>query len=187
MKEDLKEHEQDCNYQEFHCADLSCREKTGMVSYFEHFQAKHLANIPAEDQKTGPKNTLTMNCSKFGEGSSSLHFIVWSNLSFFNVCRVMDGTIYFWMYILETKSEAKNFDVKYVFEGKGQRVKLNSAVFSLAVNKEEIMSQNMLFTVPLTMAKAIGDSGTWNYTVHLRNLKQEAKDEDVESGISDAE
>ena len=94
------------------------------------------------------------------------------------------------MYVLGTESEANNFEVEYVLEGKGNRARFNSKVFSLAVHYEEVMSQNMLFTVPLTMAKALdGDSkfGYLEYAVNIRNLKQEAKDEDVESGISDAE
>ena len=88
---------------------------------------------------------------------------------------------------LATPAVAKNYEAEYLaeYEEKGCFMKVKLRVFPMSMSPEEILNENSTFHLSRKQAAAISDP--FIIKVTLRNLKDEAKDEEVESGISDGE
>lgn len=64
----------------------------------------------------------------------------------------------------------------------GQKIQFQGPVYSVTESMEKII-QEKTFSLPLGLFK--DTYKTSKYSVKIRNLKDEAKDEDVESGVDE--
>jgi hypothetical protein len=108
-----------------------------------------------------------------------------SDAIFFLASQKQFDTLRFWIYLVGSSVEAKKFsytlsitdktgEQKYIFHGK---------VFTL--DKDDPV-KGSVFMIGAENAKEIYDEKSkFDVNVTIRNLKEEAKDDDQESGVSD--
>ena len=105
--------------------------------------------------------------------------------TFFDISIIQNNTIYKWIYVLALPDEAKSFQVNIkVKNATGEAViDYVEKVKSVLECHDFIIENENCFA--LSVKKAKRDTNQVDYAIRIRNLKDEAKDEDVESGIDD--
>ena len=97
--------------------------------------------------------------------------------------------IYKWIYVLAFPEEAKNYYFHaYVKNANGENVlAYYNQVRSMVETHEQVIENQNYFIIGAKQAKRFVKEGTnqVDFSLKIRNLKDEAKDEDDESGIGD--
>lgn len=111
------------------------------------------------------------------------------NRNFFEVGVVENGHVYRWICAHMDPEEAEHFQFRYVLENeeKGSKFEFTGKVHSLAQDPDKIIEdqENVFITGLKAVQKVATEENMVSYTIEIRNLKEEAKDPDLESGISD--
>ena len=111
------------------------------------------------------------------------------NKTFFEVGIMRNNLIYKWIYVLALPHEAKKFQVHVTIKNAmGETVNdYHEQARSMVEYHDLIIEDERCFSLGIKKAKryAMKDTNQVDYTVTIRNLKDEAKDEDEESGIDD--
>ena len=109
---------------------------------------------------------------------------------FFNLCQVRDGAFYHWIHFFGSPTEAKKYaytlEYKDVTEAK-RDLTYNGQVVSIDETAASIQASYNCLSVTFGFFKAhfIDKDRRFQYSVKIRNLKEEVKDENFEYGISD--
>ena len=97
--------------------------------------------------------------------------------------------IYKWIYVLALPDEAKKFQVDVSVKNSMGEIVLDyhEQTRSMVESHDFVIENEKCFMLGIKKAKgyAMKDTNQVDYTVKIRNLKDEAKDEDEESGIDD--
>ena len=118
------------------------------------------------------------------------------NRTFFEVGLLRDQRIYRWVYVLATPDEARNylscFTMEHSTDEKEFKMTWSGKVHSLFEAHDNIVSKKLAFNFGYVTAQEF--VSTWfsrlaevKYSVKIRNLKEEAKDDNEESGVSEPE
>ena len=114
------------------------------------------------------------------------------NKTFFEVGILRNNLIYKWVYVLALPDEAKNyFFHAYVKNSNGENVlTYYDQVRSLVESHEEVIENENCFIIGVKQAKKFVKEDYYSikqvdFSMKIRNIKDEAKDEDEESGIDD--
>ena len=111
---------------------------------------------------------------------------------FFITSEAKNGIFYQWIHFLGSPTEAKKYaytlEYKDVTESERNMI-YTGKVVSVDETWKTIQANYNCFSVAYGFFKAhfIDNDRTFMYSLKIRNLKEEAKDENVESGISDDE
>ena len=109
--------------------------------------------------------------------------------TFFDVSIIIKNTIYKWIYVLALPDEAKHFQVQVtVKNAMGETVDFyKGQARSMVESHDFIVENEKCFMLGIKKAKgyAVKDTNQVDCSVKIRNLKDEAKDEEEESGIDD--
>ena len=108
-----------------------------------------------------------------------------SAATFFLASRKQCDTLRFSIYLLGSAVQAKNYSYCLSMMDKAgeQRFDFQGKVFTL--DKDDPV-EGSVFIIETKAAKAICDEKSkFDVNITIRNLKEEAKDDDVESGVSD--
>ena len=109
--------------------------------------------------------------------------------TFFEVRVKRNNFIYNWIYILAMPDQAKNYFYHALVENtSGEKIlTFYGQARSMFENPDEIIANEDCFVFGVTTAKKLADKITnqLGYSVKIRNLKDEAKDDSGESGIDD--
>ena len=108
---------------------------------------------------------------------------------FFTFEYVKNETLYVWICLLGSSDEAKKFSVTYSMKNKlGENFIYTGSVLTLDKNHEAIITSGSLLGIGIDAVKRSLDEGNQlEFEITIRNLKEEAKDENMESGVSDGE
>ena len=111
------------------------------------------------------------------------------NKTFFDMGIIRNNLIYKWVYVLATPDEAKHFYFHaYVKDNNGENVETYyRQVRSLVESHEDVIEKENCVIIGVKSAKKFIKPGTnqVDFSLKIRSLKEEAKDEDDESGIDD--
>ena len=104
------------------------------------------------------------------------------NKTFFIVFKVKDGIFYHWIHF--------SYTLEY-FEKESEEIAFskNSKVFSIDETADSIIGNGKCLGAPMKYFSpniAI-EGGRFDFNYEIRNLKEEAKDDNVESGVSDVD
>ena len=101
---------------------------------------------------------------------------------------VENGSFYAWIYFAGSPIEVKNYSVAMTLTSFDTKMKRNheGPVFPVDEDFEEIKGKTFSLTND-DVEKFEFEEKDMNITVTIRNLKEEAKDDDVESGVSDTD
>ena len=111
--------------------------------------------------------------------------------SFFSIVIIQEGTFYQWIHFSGSQEEAKNYSYTleyYGNNGVSQRTSIyTNFVIPIDQPSHAVKKSFNCFAMnyKAMVKQFIEVDGTFKYSVQIRNLKEEAKDDNVESGISD--
>ena len=144
----------------------------------------------------------------FGEKIKTVHFFnknyssipikfeVEAN-TFFVVAKEKDGVFYHWVHFFGSQQEAKNFSCTFEYFHKDtENVVFSQTCQALSIDEtaKSIIKNGKCFGVSSnTFATKMVKKGEFKYrkfnifefNLEIRNLKEEVKDENIESGVSD--
>jgi len=186
MKEDMIEHEQCCVYRPINCAHLKCTQKPTYSGFMDHLAEFHkeFYNFEFMEDKRFIIRTGDLEPGLFSLKKRISVF----NFTFFGVGIIKDQFMFSWIYILGGPEVAKNFfyHVKVKKENTKDELTFCGQVRSLSEHYEEITKSFNAFFMPIVKMKEFldGDSKL-SLEYQIRNMKDEAKDDNEESGISD--
>ena len=186
-------HQTECIYRLVNCPSYACKSKVPFGQVLEHmkenkdFRAEVIGNMlfQVKEDFFLPKILSLTTYPNFRPTMIDLESKV-----FFSVMKVQNDVFYHWISFVGSVSEAKNyaFDLEYTDEESatslrytGQAISIDETAGSIVRNGKCLGISRALFE-----AKFIDDNRNFRYSLTIRNLKEEAKDDDnMESGISD--
>ena len=199
-KEAMISHEVECVYRLVNCPSPACETKVPFHQLIQHLNTyKHYVKLapykitkepidvnypPIPEQMLNKNGQFSIKPRIFKiEGDTNY---------FFSTCHAKDGVFYQWIHLLGSPTEAKKY--AYTFEYKDvtdpeKNMTYTGKVVSIDEYRKTIQTNYNCFTANYGFFKAhfIENDRTFKYSLKIRNLKEEAKDENVESGISDDE
>ena len=199
--EDLEHHQQKCIYRQVFCPNQSCEEEGKVLfkDFIDHLNAPSCMNDITEElkllNKEANKFLALLDLPLFEEFEDGDFWFPGKMTStcgavFFTSGFVKNETVYFWLVLLGSSDEAKKYsctnsiknnigDMKFTYSG---------PVHTLDKGYEDIIASGSLLSIGIDAAKrSLNDKKQLEVEIAIRNLKEEAKDDDMESGVSDGE
>ena len=185
MKEEMINHDQECVYRPINCPDLKCTEKVTYHGLLDHFTEVHKDYISMDALK---KKKFLITC-KIGVNLKPTELLPPTRITafdrtFFEVGIIKDQLMLRWIYILGDPNVAKNFSYTVRVKKENIEMSFSRKVKSLSEHYNDITKVKQAFVMPVD-EELLYDTNNIVFEYKIRNLKEEAKDEDVESGISD--
>ena len=198
-EENMIFHQSECIYRLVECPNLKC-----LFGLNSKVQFHELLNHMETEEFRDPKKTASLGkeirheypgCKRFEREDKVVfpsHFFEVNGIgSFIGAARVKDGTFYHWIHFVGSSHEAKKFS--YTFEYKNEEktphahASYSNQMVSIDETSDTIIENGDCFGIPrkLFFKHFVRESGYFEYSVKIRNLKEEAKDDNVESGVSD--
>ena len=173
------------------CPNLSCGTKVPFHQLIQHMETnKHYSRkLASMDVTHGP---IPEQMFKDGEFCIQPCMIEYETNMFFITSLAKKGIFYQWIYFLGSPTEAKKYaytlEYKDVAESE-RNMTYTGKVVSVDETRKTIQENYNCFSVAYGFFKAhfIDTDRKFKYSLKIRNLKEEVKDDNVESGISDDE
>ena len=194
--EDLEHHQGKCIYRQVFCPNIDCEEK-GKVLFkdvIDHIEMCQEESIAEEKMSNGEANNFLV---LFGtdEGLEDGNYWPVTKMTstcgaeFFVSAHVKNKMIYFWICLLGSSSEAKNYSCTYSITNEiGEKFNYIGPVHTLDKEYDDILDSGSLLVIGINAAKrSVNNEDNMKVEITIRNLKEEAKDDDMESGVSDGE
>ena len=108
---------------------------------------------------------------------------------FFLSVYIENKTLYAWICLLGSSDEAKKFKVSYSMKNKiGENFIYTGPVHTLDKRYDDVITSGSLLGIRIDAVKrSLNEEKQFEFEITIRNLKEEAKDENMESGVSDGE
>ena len=109
------------------------------------------------------------------------------SIDFFFLGRMENDILYFWIYILGSRFEAKNYAYTLSVTGKNEsKFTFYGHVKPLDEAAKDIIAEKSVFMIGYEFVKNLRDENLkWPMEVTIHALKEEVKDKDEESGVED--
>ena len=189
----LEIHQRNCDFRKVHCPVVFCNEMHKFMHLIEHLQSHENPVMGSPVEITGEKEfavKLTDDPTKESDYGWLRPIWLQSQLGtfFLNRC-VKRGFFYLWVSYYGSPEGAKN--LRYTIRMKGDEDEYASTFHGtvLTVDEEEkysIIENKPIMTIKLGLAQQMQNKKKrLMIKLKITSLKEEAKDEDVESGVSD--
>ena len=192
----LGEHESECIYRLVRCpldtlAKGNCEMKVTFHKVIQHYENQHLD----ETDEFLPCFDLSQICTtqmdkidRYEEDSyrDPVKFTL-NNQRFLMLEKTQDKVVYKWIYILGSSNEAKHFSYTLKLIGKRSKMSFEGKVAAIDESFDALFVAGKCFAIPrkALMAHLVDEDNEYEYSLEMKNLKEEVKDENNESGISD--
>ena len=180
----LEDHESECIFRlvlcPFNAMLNECEAEVTFKDVIQHFEKQH---YKLEDfNPTQKLNTFKMT----GEDGYFLPEKISVNDRMFLFCdKTESSNLYQWVYLLGSPTEAKHFAYTLKFHGKDTTVTFEGKVAAIDESFDELTGKCFVMPHKNFKAQFVDEDGKYEYSLKIRNLKEEAKDDNYESGISD--
>jgi len=202
-KENMICHQTECIYRLVKCPDIGHRGYIGCKSEFPfHELFDHVvkndyhatSKLSTRNETWGKRNEFKYlfknknSCSNFAPRSIEV-----KNKIFFGVGKMQDGVFYHWIHFYGSPKEAKNYSYTLEYfndEGNDEVIcSYKAKVVSIDETADSIIENGNCFGISrkLFEKKFVRQNDDFKYYVTIRNLKEEVKDENIESGVSDVD
>ena len=198
----LEDHETDCIYRNVPCPNAalrpkeSCEAKVTFQDVIQHYENSHYEMEEADLSKINVMDIFLTDISG-QDGANEPKKFVLNNQTFFMADTLIDKVFYYWVYMLGSPNEAKHFSYTLKLFGLNSKITFEGKVAAIDEPFESLHKAGKCFTIPhKTFLALFVDENCdqkvfavpkYAYSLEIRNLKEEAKDENIESGISDDE
>jgi hypothetical protein len=197
--ESLLYHEVDCQWRQIFCPQLLCSSNLSNGT-------KIIFNI-LDDHLTEHHTELAKQLSELSELSETFLDVTENKLNetikngswipkkmslngaqFFREAVLTKKRFNIWVYYYGSKEEAKNYNCTIkVYGGNNEEFIYNGPPQSLDESENEVIEAECGLMISLGQAKRLVSEESMEYSIKISCPKDEARDEDVESGISDNE
>ena len=179
----LKDHEPECIYRQVPCLYSlfgRCDYKPAFHNVIQHFESQQCTKeeIPVQDlSKIVMEKDLMYRVSK----------CTFDNQTFLICHKFAHKTEYKWVYIIGSPSEAKHYAYTLKLIGKETKISFEGKVAAIDEPFGTLLESGKCFGIPRALFRSqfLNAGGWYDYSLEIRNLKEEVKDENYESGISD--
>jgi len=174
----LEEHESECVYRFVPCFwSFGCKEKVIFQNVIQHFEKEHLTLIPMDNNSKREASMI----SYVKIDLNGKHFIL--------KCVAKKNSCVQWVYLIGSPDEAKHFSFTLKFFGPNSTNVYTGKVASIDESYETLYVSGKVCTFELQAFdnQFKNEDGKFEYSLEIRNLKEEAKDENADSGASDIE
>ena len=178
-------HESECIYRVVECPNLDCSAKVQfykLLAIMEKKKEFSVAKIGIQQCQLTDQEFLT---GKFK--MIPIRFEMDGKV-FFSIGQVEGETFYHWVYMIGSQFEAKNYSYTLEYFGTSRSTcTYTGQVVPIDESSHSIIKIGNCFGMNYKVFKLqfIDENFRFNYSVKIRNLKEEAKDENFESGVSD--
>ena len=112
--------------------------------------------------------------------------------NFFTSAKIVKERFWFWLTFMGSSDEAENYSSSISIENKVgkkfDKFNFTGSVHTLDEKAHDIIGSGSLLSIGINEAKRLlTEEKELQVEITIRNLKEEAKDEDIESGVSDGE
>ena len=184
FRDDLLEHQKECVFRDIKCPDIACLKTIPFTSFTDHMQSGHHRSIDIK-MECGIKKKFERSIPT----TSTLKLISLNGLTFIEMWYNKDNTMYVWVYLLGDPYEAERFQYHIHLKKEfGKETTFFGKVKSINEGYVQIMNdENTCVTSTVMLKRYLNDKGELEYTLKIRNLKEEVKDDNCESGIDDSD
>jgi len=184
-KENMICHQTECIYRLVKCPRIPCKSKVPFHELFDHMVENNYHN----NAKPLTRNEAWGKRNKFKYFFTTIEV---KNKIFFGVSKIQDGVFYYWIYLHGSSQEAKNYSYTLEYSDVTEDEVIcnyKAKVVSIDETVNSIIENGNCFGIPrkLFEKKFNPKDDEFKYFVTIRSLKEEVKDENVESGVSDVD
>ena len=186
--ESLDDHQKGCVFRQIGCPDLPCKEKILFKDVIKHLKQIHgnrywfVATENKHTVKLGTDSNI-----KDGSTWPPQGIKINSGVDLFLVGKIIHKVAYFWLYVMSSPLEAKKYSYTLSVTGKnGNKFSIFHAYPKpLDEGHEQIIENQPVFMIGTEVIKTISEKNVLKIEVTIHDLKEEAKDDDEESGVED--
>ena len=197
----LEDHESECIYKTLQCSvirarngkvERHCKEEFLFKDALEHYKV-HDPNLAKCSNKY--RRVETMRDGEKPEEIDGFYFTItkgaieieYDGETFMYESFCFNGNVYFWVYFFGSPNEAKHFSVTMEFYGAKTTQIFKGQVVPIEEFFDDFVDAGKCFAIPkqVFMAQFVNEDRQFEYSLEIKNLKKELKDENCESGISD--
>ena len=200
----LEDHEYECIYRLVPCIKNTldpseeCNEKVTFRDVIQHFEDhdhdggvdQELVKVTLEEHDLKIKHRLSIDdeIGLVGKDcyNDPIKFTL-SNQTFLLAHKIEDKVVYTWIYILGSPRDAKHFSFTLKFYGKNAELSFKGKVTAIDESFDTLSKAGKYFAIPhkTFVDLFLDEEHMYEYSLEIQNLKEEAKDDNYESGISD--
>ena len=186
--ENLLEHQKECIYRDIQCPHEKCTKTFGMTTLIDHMKNDHFNFGGFLKMDFGTKMKMSRYFAYFAQEFPP-KIITMQNLTFFEVWYKKENSMYFWIYFLGDPYEADRFQYHiHLKKGQGREITYYGKVKSINEEYESLLKDENTFVSSMeVIERYCGPNLMLEYTLRIRNLKEEVKDDNCESGIDDSD
>ena len=196
--EDLEHHQGKCIYRQVFCPNLSkfgCEGKVLFKDVIDHIETTHkvIAKVKSETV-IGKKDTFLnkkISSNDFLSGTQwhPAKLVTSCGAIFFFLGKIEKDTIYLWLVFMGSSDESKKYSYTCSISNQiGQTFLYSGPVHTLDDNCCDIIAYGSLLTIAVSAAKrSLNEEKQLECKITIKNLKEETKDDDMESGVSEGE
>ena len=198
--EDLDHHQQKCIYRQVFCPNMSCEDgdKVLFKDIFDHLKICMNEPIEEEEMFKGGEDKLDTNIDTYViDVENTKNAVSWYPSKMTSTCGAVfitsscieNKTFYTWCCLLGSSDEANNYSCAYSVTNKiGEKFNYSGPVHILDKKYDDIIASGSLLGIGIiAVRKSLNAEEGLQVKITIRNLKEEAKDDDMESGVSDGE
>ena len=193
--EDLNLHQGKCAYRKVYCPYIVCKkEKVLFKDVLIHIKKCHRNAIYEEEMSNDEANKFNtwISCPHEFENEDSWAPAIMTSTCgsvFFSFTYFENKHLYVWICLLGSSDEAKNFSCSYSMKNEiGEKFTYTGPVHTIDKNYEDIVNSGSLLGIRIDAVKrSLNEEKNLEFEINIRNLKEEVKDGDMESGVSDNE
>ena len=198
--EELEHHHGKCIYRPVFCPNIACQVQNVNVLFkdvIDHLGGVFHKNGIIDDQLVfGKALVIKKSTGTFGVQAlqNGKHWIPGKITSscgavFFTFGIIDNNTLYSWIVFYGSADEAMKYSyTTSVTSNRGEKFTFSGPVSTLDSRFETVITSGSLLTIGIDAVKrSLNEEKQLEVVITIRNLKEEAKDDDVESGVSDGE
>ena len=187
---DLKDHESECFFRFVPCPHpfpVNCKTKEVIFrDVIEHYEKEH-----GELEEKNTSQTIGASFNDHGasgnDGYTAPQKFCVNNRMFILCGKHQSSNFYRWLYLHGSPNEAKHFSFTLKFDSPKATMTFEGKVAAFDENFHTLSKAGKCFAIPhgIFMDQFVDEDRKFKYILEIRNLKEEVKDENYESGISD--
>jgi hypothetical protein len=192
--ESLLYHEVDCQCRPIFCPILDCKSNDTKIIFnlLDNHLTEHHTVVVSEMNESLFKGNFSGLTKQYLNGKEAVvppRKFSLNGAQFFSEIVLVNKRFYIWVYYQGSKEEAKNYICIIRAYGRSDNEEFiyNGPPQSLDVSSDEVIDGDYGLSMSLSQVKRTVQEGKMKYSIKISCPKEEARDEDVESGISDNE
>ena len=190
--EDLDHHQGKCIYRNILCPHVACKpdQKVLFKDFIDHLETCHkrmaVYDLTGEDSNNFIARKTTKPHGMQNRLGWMSKVVTSCGAVFFSVGKIANDTVYQWLVFMGSSDEARNYSYNCsVTNITGQEFIYKGSVPTLDDKSDDIITSGSLLGIGINAAKrSLNEEKELEVEFTIRNLKEEAKDDDMESGVS---